>query len=173
MSEQNSRLNKADLWTGLVFLVFGLVVFHASWDMPRLENRGVSFYAIPGLVPMALGAGLALCGFLLAVRALRLGAMQKLPAGQDFKALLLDFESVRVLALTALILTYTLILIGWLPYWLATALFVLATIVVFEHVLKDDPIPLKRSLFWAVVQALIVAVVVSLIFERGFLVRLP
>lgn len=173
MSEFNSRMNKADLWTGLVFLVFGLVVFYASWEMPRLEHRGVRFYAIPGLVPMALGAGLALCGFLLSLRALRLGALQKLPVDQNFKTLLLDFESVRVLALIAAILIYTLILIGWLPYWAATALFVLATIVLFEHVLKDEPIPLKRSLFWATVQALIVAIVISLVFERGFLVRLP
>ena len=173
MSEQNSRMNKADLWTGLVFLVFGLVVFYASWDMPRLEHRGVRIYAIPGLVPMALGAGLALCGFLLALRAFRLGALQKLPADHNFKTLLLDFESIRVLVLVALIVAYTLILVGWLPYWSATALFVLVTIVMYEHVLKDDPIPLKRSLLWASVQALIVAIAISMIFERGFLVRLP
>lgn len=173
MTEHNSRMNKADLWTGLVFLIFGLVIFYGSWTMPRMEHRNVSFYSIPGLVPMILGACLALCGFLLAMRAYLLGAMQKLAADQNFRTLLFSFESLRVLALVALILVYTLILIGWLPYWAATALFVLTAIVLFEHVLKDDPIPLKRSLLWAIVQALIVAIVISLVFERGFLVRLP
>ena len=70
-------------------------------------------------------------------------------------------------------LVYTLGLVGWLPFWLATALFVFGFIVVFEVVLAPRAAALARTLAWAAAVALVAGVAVVLVFERGFLVRLP
>ena len=74
----------------------------------------------------------------------------------------------------ALVLVYTLVLVGWLPFWLATALFVFAFIAAFElaarRLRRRGP---RRTLAWAAAVALVAGVAVVLVFERGFLVRLP
>ena len=51
---------RADLITAIVLLALGLAVFYFSWTMDRLEVRRISPATIPGLVPMILGAALAL-----------------------------------------------------------------------------------------------------------------
>lgn len=173
MSDQSPRMNRADLVTGLVFLGFGLLYFYWSWEMPRLENRRIHPLTIPGLVPMILGGTLALCGLLLTFRSIRSGALKPLLPDHDFRQVLVNVESLRLFCMLGLTLVYTLILVGWLPFWLATALFMFSTIVLFETVFHEEPRPLARSILWATVQAVIVGFLVTLVFERGFLVRLP
>jgi putative tricarboxylic transport membrane protein len=162
---------KADLLAGVFFLVLGLTIVYMSWDMPRLEVRRIHPATIPGLVPGLLGGALALCGFLLALHSARVAPV----AGgwEGFRRQFTSTEAVRVLALAALVLVYTLGLVGWLPFWLATGVFVFACIVAFEVWLTGVPAPLLRSVLWAAVQAVIVAGIVTVVFERGFLVRLP
>lgn len=162
---------KADLLAGLFFLTAGIAIFYLAWDMPRLETRRIHPATIPGLVPMLLGACLALCGFLLAAHAARVEPIRK-----NWTVLgraLVTTEAVRTLALAALVLVYTLGLVGLVPFWLATGLFIFTFIVLYETVLAENPAPIVKSALWALVQAVIVAGVVTLVFERGFLVRLP
>lgn len=167
----SNPMAKADLIAGIVFLVFGLTVFYLAWDMPRLENRRIHPSTIPGLVPMLLGGALTLCGFLLSLAATR---TQPLARGWDaLGGQVFSVEASRVVILLGLVLVYTLVLIGLVPFWLATGLFVFSFIVLFETVLSDRKRPLVRSIIWAAVQAVIVAAVVTFVFERGFLVRLP
>lgn len=162
---------KADLLAGLFFLVVGIAVFSLAWDMPRLETRRIHPSTIPGLVPMLLGASLAFCGFLLAAHAARAEHIRKswtlLGGG------LVNTEAIRTFVLAALVLIYTLGLVGLAPFWLATGLFVFSFIVLYETVLAENATPIAKSALWALVQAIIVAAIVTLVFERGFLVRLP
>ena len=79
----------------------------------------------------------------------------------------------RVAAAMALILVYSLGLVGWLPFWLATAVFVTAFIVCFEYLLEAPRPSLGRTLAWALGVGLFAGIAVVLVFERGFLVRLP
>ncbi|WP_196260040.1 tripartite tricarboxylate transporter TctB family protein [Pelagibacterium limicola] len=162
---------KADLLAGMFFLVLGLVIAYLSWDMPRLETRRIHPATIPGLVPGLLGGALALCGFLLALSSARAAPLAS--GWKTFGHRFVGAEAKRVLALAGMVLVYSLGLIGWLPFWLATGLFVFVAIVAFEVWLNDAPAPLARSLIWAAVQAVIVAGAVTFVFERGFLVRLP
>ena len=53
---------KADLVAAIIFVVLGLFVFYEAFTMDRLEARRIEPASIPGLVPMILGAGLALTG---------------------------------------------------------------------------------------------------------------
>lgn len=166
-----ARRTCADLVSGVFFVLLGLGVFYLSWTMPRLENRGVHPLTVPGLVPAMLGLALAVLGALLVANALRTPDRQ---AGwRGLLDLLHGYQALRIAAVLALVLTHTLVLVGWLPFWLASALFVFAFIVTFEVLLPMAPVALGRSLVWAGLVALFAGVGVVLVFERVFLVRLP
>lgn len=166
-----SHMNRADLMSGAVFVALGLTIVYLSWTMPRLEIRGVHPATVPGLVPGMLGAALALCGLALGGKALRQAGLGT--GWHEFLAIFRTDETVRFAAVAAMTLIYSLVLVGTLPFWLATVLFVFVFIAAFEVWITDTPKPLAGALVWAAVQAAIVAVAVTLVFERGFLVRLP
>jgi putative tricarboxylic transport membrane protein len=165
------RRDAADLVSGLVFAALGLAVLVGSWTMPRLEERGVHPLTVPGLVPGLLGLALLLCGGLLAAGAWRAGAVG--PGLASLLALARGPAAGRVATALVLVLVYTLVLVGRLPFWLATALFVFAFIAVFELLLDPAPPRPARALAWAAGVAIVAGVAVVLVFERGFLVRLP
>jgi putative tricarboxylic transport membrane protein len=165
------RRNAADLVAGLVFVALGLAVLYGSWTMPRLEERGIHPLTVPGLVPGLLALALLLCGGLLAAGAWRAGNLG--PGLAALLALAGGPAARRVAVALGLILAYTLGLVGWLPFWLSTALFVFAFVVSFEVWLTPATPPLGRTLAWAAGVALVTGVTVVLVFERGFLVRLP
>jgi hypothetical protein len=158
-------MTRADRITALVCIIAGAAVAWGSWIMPRLENRGVHPSSVPGLVPGILGVALVLCGILLAVR--------RRPAGVDEEPLLRGFEAKRIAVVLLLTLGYTFGLVGTVPFWLATAIFVFAFIVVFDCFVTEAPKPLVRTLVLAAIVALATGAIVTLVFEKGFLVRLP
>lgn len=161
---------RADLITAVVLVGLGLVVTYLSWTMPRLEVRRIHPATIPGLVPIILGVMLTLCGGLLWLRSWRLEAQ----GGWRGLAVLFTTQQVRrVLAVLALALVYTLVLVGWLPFWAASMIFIFGFIVLFEVYLTDTPIPLWRSVLWALAIAIAGGGGIYLAFARIFLVRLP
>lgn len=82
-------------------------------------------------------------------------------------------EVVRRLGLTlALTLVYAGVLVGRLPFWLATFLFVAGFVVAFEW-RRDRLAAHLRRVATAALEAAVVAAAVTYIFERIFLVRLP
>ena len=85
----------------------------------------------------------------------------------------LSGAAARAGAVMLLALVYTLGLVGTLPFWAATGLFVFTFIMVFECWLSEPRKPWVKSLLWASGLALVTATVVTLVFERAFLVRLP
>ncbi|WP_127142980.1 tripartite tricarboxylate transporter TctB family protein [Pelagibacterium montanilacus] len=168
----NRRMPYADLIAGTAFLVLGLVIIYLSWTMPRLEMRGIHPATVPGLVPGLLGIALALCGAMLGGKALV--ETRKLENGwQDFGSMFAGTEARRFAVAALISLAYALVLLGRVPFWLATGLYVFAFIVAFEVWATNEPKPLPKSMLWAAVQAVIVSAVVTVAFERGFLVRLP
>ncbi len=83
-------------------------------------------------------------------------------------------ESLRRLLITlGLTLGYAAGLVGRLPFWLATFVFVFAFIVIFDWRKAVAAQRTVRLFLTAGVQALLVAAAVTLVFERLFLVRLP
>lgn len=168
---ETARRDCADFASGLAFVALGLGVFAASWGMPRLENRGVHPLTAPGLVPGMLALALIVCGGLLAAKARR-GAAGR-TGWRALAGLLRGFEAVRVAAALVLVLIYTLLLVGWLPFGPAAALFVFAFIATFEIALPSGPVAVRRTLVWGAGVAIVTGVVVVQVFERVFLVRLP
>jgi putative tricarboxylic transport membrane protein len=160
----------ADLLTAIVLVVLGLAIFYFSSTMDRLEVRRIHPLTIPGLVPMALSAALVLCGALLCVRSLRLAS------GDGWRGLLGVLGSamaLRVWTVLILAFTYTLVLVGLLPFWAASAVFVFAFIMLFESVLSEERKPALPVLAWALGIALVAGIAIHYVFERIFLVRLP
>lgn len=168
--DPNPAMTKADLLTGLVFIVLGVAVFYGAWTMDRLEIRRIQPLTAPGLVPGVLALALTLCGGILTLRSLR----QSTPGDwQILGGVILSGAAGRAMVVMALALVYTLGLVGTLPFWAATFLFVFAFIMVFECWLAEPRKPVVPSLLWALGIAVVTSATVTLVFERVFLVRLP
>ncbi|KKB76283.1 hypothetical protein VW29_20310 [Devosia limi DSM 17137] len=163
-------MTRADLLMAIVFIILSAAVLYGSWTMDRLEVRRIHPMTVPGLVPGMLGAALLVCGIVLAIRSLRLPA----PNGwADLAAAITSGAAGRAAAVLALALVYTLVLVGRVPFWLATGLFVFAFILLFEVWLATPRRALRQSLPWAIGLAIATAGIVTFVFERAFLVRLP
>jgi putative tricarboxylic transport membrane protein len=158
---------RADFWTALVLLALGFAALYGGWSMDRLEIRRIHPASIPGLVPALLGVALIFCSGLLLVQAVK-------REGHRWGGLDVDREALRRLGLCLLVtLAYPLALIGNLPYWLATAIFVFAFIILMEWSRERGPAGHVRAGTTALIQAVLVALLISVLFEKFFLVRLP
>ena len=147
----------ADFWFALILTAFGGAVVVESWRMPRLAELGVNPMSAPGLTPGLLGVVLAGLGLALLLRsALAAPPPAAAEGGWDRLALTL-----------ALCLVYALGLLGRVPFWLATALFVGAFALTFTW--RGG----GRAVLLAALLASGTAAVVSTLFQEVFLVRLP
>ena len=159
---------RADLVSALVWMVFGAAVTIASWRMDRLAHLHINQYEIPGLVPGLLGAAITVLGALLALRAIRRGALAGAGVAQP--------PARRGIALVlAAMLLYSLVLVGHgIPFWLATGAFVTAFIFFFD---RDRQTALGRSTARQALLALACGVatsaIVTFVFGHLFYVRLP
>jgi hypothetical protein len=167
---QSARMVRADLIAAVFLILLGAMILYGSWTMPRLEQRHVHPLTVPGLVPGLLSLALIVCGAVLALRSVRSATGG---GWQEFWASLNSQGSWRVLAVLALVLVYTLGLVGSLPFWAATALFVFAFVAIFELWITPKPRPMLPSLAWSLGLAVVTSAAVTYVFERLFLVRLP
>lgn len=159
---------RADLLTGAVLFAVSVAVVAGAWNMDRLEARRIHPLSAPGFTPGLLGLALGVTSVLLVAQALRRGGAtgwsSMLEGGWRSAAMAHLFGAL------ALCLFYAVVLVGTLPYWLATSIFVSAFIAVFEW---KDAVPKWQMLSWAVGIGVGIGVVVSYVFSELFLVRLP
>jgi hypothetical protein len=153
---------RSDLRGGAAWMAFGLAILAGAWRMDRFEAMGATLYTAPGFVPALFGAVLLVLGALLAGRGWR---ARRGTADAVATERLLNRRIVLTLALT---LTYAAGLIGRAPFWLATTLFVGA----FTAAFSEGESPARRALV-ALASGVLTALVVVVVFERVFLVRLP
>jgi putative tricarboxylic transport membrane protein len=115
---------------------------------------------------VGLGIALAIAAAALVIRAhraLHVRGEEVAPEGNN----------ARLAVTLALCLLYAVGLVGHVPYQIATGLFVFAFIAVFEWEEAGRAGRRIRSLVTALIQAVLVTGVVSIGFEKLFLVRLP
>jgi hypothetical protein len=159
---------RADLWTAAVLFAFGLGVVALAWRMPRFIEQSGTGLTAPGIVPGFYGVVIALLALLLAVRALRRGAL----AAQAERGLALaPGDGRRLLQAAVLGTLYAGVLVGRLPFWAAVALFVFAFTASFEW--ERGPAGRLRRLLEAALLGLATGAAVTWVFEQIFLVRLP
>jgi len=163
---------RTDLWIAAVFLLFGATVAWLAFLMPRYAEQKGQIYTAPGLVPGFYGAIIVLLSIWLAVRAVRQGALQsrtKEADGGTPKAT----SDLRLALAVALGLVFVVGLIGRVPFWLASAIFVASFTTLFEWQ-PAQPWPVRaRRIGEAVLLGLATGVAVTLVFEKVFYVRLP
>ena len=160
------QMAKADRVTAIVLLALGLAMLVGGWRMDRLEIRQIHPASIPGLLPMILGALLALCAVLL-WRSATSGT------GAASARLMADGSWSRLGLTTGLCVVYAVGLIGWLSYFWATAIFTFAFSLIFSFPVDGPTRARARSVGSAAILAFAVALGSALLFEKLFLVRLP
>jgi putative tricarboxylic transport membrane protein len=152
---------RVDLAAAAVWLALAVAILVGAWTMDRLERLGAKLYSAPALVPGLLGLVLLVLGVLLALRAVREGALRDASINRSLR---LGWGGTA--PVLALCLGYALGLVGRVPFWLATFLFVTAFIAVFEY-------PARRRMALAPVYGAVTSLAVTWLFESVFLVRLP
>ena len=155
-----SEAGRADRLGGAVWMAFGLAVLVGAWRMDRFESMGANLYSAPGLVPGIYGLLMIVLGAALALRSPRAAD------GPDDAGPLVNR---RVALMLGLSLAYAAAAVGRLPFGASTAVFVAAFCWVFDD---QQPSALRRAAM-ASAAGVLTAVVVVLVFERVFLVRLP
>ena len=163
---------RADFLFGLVLVALGIAVAFESWRMPRFTELGVHPMTAPGLVPGLLGLVAALLGGVLTARSARTGGSSPAASvGGESREFLR--QAGRFALTLVLCLAYAAVLVGRVEFWLASGLFVFVFIVLFEWNGERDISGHVRAVVFAGIQAVVVALLVTVVFERIFLVRLP
>ena len=159
------RDHLADRLSGIFWILFGIVIIVYSQGMDIREHLGATFLTGPGLVPILLGAALSILGTVLIVRSFA-GRLQSFlvtgPSVSDRRALLA----------LALMLIYSLGLVGRVDFGIATFLFISAFIVTFNLPVagaKATAVLIVK----ATVTAAITTVLVVVAFQELFYIRLP
>jgi Tripartite tricarboxylate transporter TctB family len=142
---------------GAVWMALGLALLVGAWRMDRFESMGASLYTAPGLVPGIYGLLLLALGGALAWRA------RQAPAAAPEPLL-----NRRILLTLALTLAYAAVAVGRLPFGPSTAVFVAVFCWLFDE--RSASWPRLRT---ALIAGVACALLVVLVFERVFLVRLP
>ena len=168
---------RADLATGAVLFALSIAILYGAWTMDRLEFRQIHPSSAPGLTPGLLGIALAVTSIMLILKAVRSTPAPQAdtsdPAGPGVADAADPGATRRLVGAAALCLFYALVLVGRMPFWLATALFVTSFIAVFEWERGGGARRRLVRLGWAVFLGLATGLVVSYAFRDLFLVRLP
>ncbi|MEP7182977.1 MAG: tripartite tricarboxylate transporter TctB family protein [Betaproteobacteria bacterium] len=163
---------RRDLQGGIVWTALGSVIVVLSWQMDRMTQQGATLHTAPGLWPGIVGTMLALLGGVLALRswhrAQRIGWDVAEPDETDYAPL-------SSFALAAgMFFVYALLLVGrGLPFWLVTAVFVTAFVFLFQLAQRKAAGQLYRGAVVALACGVLTALLVTLLFEQLFYVRLP
>jgi hypothetical protein len=151
---------RADRLGGAAWMALGVAMVAGAWQMDRFTSMGGTVYTAPGLVPGFYGLLLIVLGAVLAWRSVRAGT-----AAQPQAEPLLNG---RIGLMLLLSLGYAAVAVGRLPFGPSTAVFVTAFCWLFD----DQPSKVRRGVT-AGLAGVLTAVIVVLVFERVFLVRLP
>jgi hypothetical protein len=165
---------RTDLAVAAVFLLLGLSIFVLSVQMPNYLNQKGMIYTAPGLVPGFYGIIISGLSLWLGLRSLARARREPTAApASGTSPPPAESSNIRLAVAVFLCVAFAAGLIGRMPFWLAAALFVTLFIAVFEWSLEA---PLRQALTKLAVAAIIglaTGLLVTLVFEKVFLVRLP
>ncbi len=164
---------KKDFITSIVLVAFSISVVVMSYTMPRLEHRNIDPFSAPGVVPGMIGMILLALSLILFVRSGRRGGYLLFTAGDGKNEPTHRGGAKRVFLTLILSFFYAVGLLGRIDYTIATMGYIFAFIVIFEYRSDLGPAAQKKMLGVALLEAVIAAVSISLIFRKLFLVDLP
>ena len=162
---ESGNTARTDLWGGAGWMAFGLLILIEALRMDRFKSMGASIYTMPGFVPGMIGTTIIVLGLVLAVRGWRKRAKAQPEVAISHEPLI----NRRIALMLPLTLVYAAAMLGRLPFWLATALFVAS----FTWAFTPPEQPKLRRLVTALISGVITTAVVIFVFQEIFLVRLP
>src|SRR5258708_24798045 len=169
-SEDTASL-RSDFLSAIGWMGLGIAILIGSVTMDRLEKQGINPYTIPGLLPGLLGIAMTILGTLLAARSWR----PRLLASAG-RAAVNRAEQMRLLLVLGLCLAFGVVLVGHgLPFWLAAAIFVTTAILSLQYQQrKSSGQKLSaRMVVTTVAIGLGAGIIITIVFQEIFLVRLP
>jgi putative tricarboxylic transport membrane protein len=164
---------RADFITGIALICLSLYVIFESWRMPRLEHLKVHALSVPGIVPAFIGMVLLLFGTVLVIRSIRRTGHLLGFSYEAFRRMLSNPGNQRLLLTASVCIGYAGFLIGTLPYWLATGLFIFVFMILFEWERRMNVAQRRKCLISAALIAILSSAAITVVFERLFLVALP
>ncbi len=166
---------RGELREAFVWIAIGAVIVFASWQMDRMTQQGAVFYTAPGMWPGLVGLVIALLGGVLAWRAVRRARRASWTAQEPDET---DYAPLAQFRLAAILFfAYALLLVGHgLPFWVGTTLFVTVYVFLFrraERMAGARAGSTRGDAALALACGIGTAVLVTLVFEKLFYVRLP
>ncbi|MBT2299695.1 tripartite tricarboxylate transporter TctB family protein [Variovorax paradoxus] len=163
---------RADLWQSLGWIALGIATTIGALRMDRLERQDINPYTVPGLLPGLLGAAIVFFGLLMLYRSWR--RLAKAPHVPHARTEEDRAEMRRMWTVLALCIGFAGGLVGHgLPFWLAAAVFVTVTISLLQFAERAAKKQRLRGLAFALAVGLGAGVIITLVFQEFFLVRLP
>jgi hypothetical protein len=170
-SEDTASL-RSDFLSAIGWMGLGIAILIGSVIMDRLEKQGINPYTIPGLLPGLLGIAMTILGALLAARSWRPHLLASTANGAPADRA----QRKRLLLVLGLCLTFGVVLVGHgLPFWLAAAIFVSTAILSLQYQQRKSS-GWKLSARMVVTAAAIglgAGIIITIVFQEIFLVRLP
>jgi hypothetical protein len=171
MKQEN--MPKADFAVSILLMCFGVWVVIHSFQMPRFKELSADPLSVPGIVPGILGTVIFVLSLVVFIRSLtrkgyRLGLNR-----QTLNNFLRDTSLLRMILTIFICIVYGIFMVGRLNYYLATFIFVLIFLVFFQFRYSEDTTVRAKLLTLAVLQALLTAGIVGVVFRYLFLVDLP
>jgi hypothetical protein len=160
------KMAEADKISSIVFCFLGIAMLVGGYQMDRLEIRQIHPASIPGLVPMILGAALTLCSILLYIEGYKNKSSET-----KIETNLVSWPNLFICALLSCI--YAVILVGWLPFYLATGIYITLFILYFNREELSNVKLRRKSILTALIVGPLSSILISALFRYGFLVRLP
>lgn len=159
--ENNKKLR--DFISSIVILLLSVFVLAESRGI--YVKAGKTLYLSPALIPLMLGTILLVLSVVLMLESLKEGgiAARAAEGKQWMKAIKEDPNSLRMLIGLVLMGIYTFVLLGMLPFWLATFLFMFLLMYFLE----------AGSLVKIVVISIVVTALIIFLFQVCFRVPLP
>ncbi|GAB4221651.1 MAG: tripartite tricarboxylate transporter TctB family protein [Spirochaetales bacterium] len=170
MKEEN--MPKADFYTAIVLMVFGVLVLILSLQMPTMAEQHKNPYSAPGIVPGLLGATIAFLSAIMFVRSIRKGGHRKQITGEAVKGFFTHESTNRMVKTILLCVLYTLLL-GRVNFVLLTALFIFVFVLIFEYSFSHSFRSQIRKVLVAAILSVTTAATVYGVFFYLFLVNLP
>ena len=167
---------RSDLFQSIAWVVLGVATVIGSWRMDRLKNQDINPYTVPGLLPGLLGIGIVFFGLLMVLRSLRRNALAPQPKREKTaaEAAADSLETRRMWTVLALCVGFAAGLVGHgPPFWAAAALFITIAISVLQFQQRKAANESKRGIVIAAVTGILAGIIITLVFQEFFLVRLP
>ncbi len=168
------KMVKKDFIAAIVLIAFSLSVVVLSYTMPRLERRSIDPFSAPGVVPGMIGLVLLCLALILFVRSVRQGGYRLFDRRSDGSDQA-DRKGIfaRVVLTLAVSLVYAVGFLGRVNYSVATALYILAFICLFEYRPGQGLWAQRKTFLFGLLQAVLASLLITLVFQKLFLVDLP